>query len=255
MAKVKITPKMRSQTKLLTKETMRNSELNFKSLSKVFSEFGEETEKQLIRNFSKAVEKKITMEDLKWDLLKSKLETVMYTNSKRSTNNFTKFLNKLYKFNLSQDKIEGINNVAVDDYAKVLAQKVTYVTDTTKDRIAKLIDNNKGLNTNDLMKLIHENISDMSLKRAKTIARTETANLMNNANAMTSRTVGMKYKTFMHGVNSPNERPHHKELSGTKIPFDEQFDLNGSLCDFPHDNSLPASEVVNCSCLCIYSNR
>ena len=61
MAKVKITPKMKSQTKLLTKETMRNSELNFKSLSKVFSEFGEETEKQLIRNFSKAAEKKITM--------------------------------------------------------------------------------------------------------------------------------------------------------------------------------------------------
>ena len=82
----------------------------------------------------------------------------MYTNSKRSTNNFTKFLNKLYKFNLSQDKIEGINNVAVDDYAKVLAQKVTYVTDTTKDRIAKLIDNNKGLNTKDLAKLINEKL-------------------------------------------------------------------------------------------------
>ena len=154
MAKVRITPKMRSQTKLLTKETMRNSELNFKSLSKVFSEFGEETEKQ----FSKG----ISMQDLKWNILKSRLNTVLTTNSKRSIDNFSKFLNKLFNYNLNNVKIETVKNKVVDDYAKGLAKKVTYVTETTKQQIATLIDNNKGLNTNDIAKLINEKFQQMS---------------------------------------------------------------------------------------------
>ena len=65
----------------------------------------------------------------------------------------------------------------------------------------------------------------------------------------------MKYKTWIHGVNSPNERPHHKALSGTKLKFDEKFVLNGIECDTAHDNNLPASEVCNCSCIVQYSNR
>ena len=247
MAKVKITPKMLKTNRLMQKEIQRNTELNFKSISKVFKEFGEETESQLAKDMS--------MQDLKWNVLKGRLETVLSTNSKRSINNFTRFLNKLFNYNLTEQKIEKVKNVAVDDYAKVLAQKVTYVTETTKQQIARVIDRNKGLNVRDMAKLINENCSNISKKRALTIARTETGNLFNNANAMTARTVNMKYKVFVHGVNSPNERPHHKALSGEKIPYNEKVNLNGSLCEFPHDNSLPAREVVNCSCLCMYSNK
>ena len=247
MAKVKITPKMLKDNRLIQKEIQRNTELNFKSISKVFKEFGEETESQLAKS--------ISMQDLKWNVLKGRLETVLSTNSKRSINNFTNFLNKLLNYNLTDQKIEKVKNKTVDKYAKGLAQKVTYVTETTKQQIANLIDNNKGLNTNDLAKLINEKFSEMSLGRSKTIARTETGNLFNNANSITAQEVGMKFKVWIHGVNSPNERPHHKALSGEKIGFDEMFNLDGIDCEFPHDNSLPASEVCNCSCLVTYSNR
>ena len=247
MAKVKITPKMRNQTKLLTKETMRNSELNFKSLSKVFSEFGEETEKQ----FSKG----ISMQDLKWDILKSRLNTVLSTNSKRSIDNFSKFLNKLFNYNLKDAKIEAVKNKVVDDYAKGLAKKVTYVTETTKQQIATLIDNNKGLNTNDIAKLINEKFQQMSMGRAKTISRTETAHLMNNSNRLIADEVGLKYVVWIHGVSSPNERPSHKALDGVKISTEDKFNVDGEECSMPHDSSLSAGNSVNCSCCAIYSNK
>ena len=246
MAKVKITSKMLKQTELIQKEIQRVTEQNYKAIAKVFVDFGNDTEKQFA---------KITMQDLKWDVLKSRLDIVLSTNSKRSTKSFVNFLNKLFDFKLKTDRIEKVENETVNQYAKGLAKKVTYVTETTKNQIASLIDNNKGLNTNDLAKLINEKFVEISKGRARTIARTETANLFNNANLNTAKEVGMKYKTWIHGVNSPNERPHHKALSGTKLKFDEKFVLNGIECDTAHDNSLPAREVCNCSCIVSYSNR
>ena len=246
MSKVKITPKMLKQTKLIQKEVQRVTEQNYKAIAKVFVDFGNDTEKQFA---------KITMQDLKWDVLKSRLDIVLSTNSKRSTKSFVNFLNKLFDFKLKTDKIETVENETVNQYAKGLAKKVTYVTETTKNQIASLIDNNKGLNTNDLAKLINEKFVEISKGRAKTISRTESANLFNNANLNTAKEVGMKYKVWIHGVNSPNERPHHKALSGTKLKFDEKFVLNGIECDTAHDNSLPAREVCNCSCIVQYSNR
>ena len=59
MAKVKITPKMLKQTKLIQKEVQRVTEQNYKAIAKVFIDFGNETEKQFA---------KITMQDLKWDI-------------------------------------------------------------------------------------------------------------------------------------------------------------------------------------------
>jgi len=246
MAKTKITPKMLKQTKLIQKEIQRVTEQNYKAIAKVFVDFGNDTEKQFA---------KITMQDLKWDVLKSRLDIMLSTNSKRSTKSFVNFLNKLFDFKLKTDKIEAVENEAVNQYAKGLAKKVTYVTETTKNQIASLIDNNKGLNTNDLAKLINEKFVEISKGRARTISRTESANLFNNANLNTAKEVGMKYKTWIHGVNSPNERPHHKALSGTKLKFDEKFVLNGIECDTAHDNNLPAREVCNCSCIVRYSNR
>ena len=247
MAKVKITPKMLKDNRLIQKEIQRNTELNFKSIAKVFKEFGEETESQLAKS--------ISMQDLKWNVLKGRLETVLSTNSKRSINNFTKFLNKLFNYNLTDTKIEKVKNKTVDKYAKGLAQKVTYVTETTKQQIANLIDNNKGLNTNDLAKLINEKFTEMSLGRSKTIARTESAHLFANSSKITADEVGMKYKTYIHGVSSPNERPNHKALDGVKIPIDELFDFGDEQADIPHDSSLSAGNCVNCSCTVFFSNR
>ena len=246
MAKTKITPKMLKQTKLIQKEIQRVTEQNYKSIAKVFVDFGNDTEKQFA---------KITMQDLKWDVLKSRLDIVLSTNSKRSTKSFVNFLNKLFDFKLKTDKIEAVENEAVNQYAKGLAKKVTYVTETTKNQIASLIDNNKGLNTNDLAKLINEKFVEISKGRARTISRTESANLFNNANLNTAKEVGMKYKTYVHGISSPNERPNHRALNGTKIKFDELFDFGDEQAETPHANTLSAKNCVNCSCIVSYSNR
>ena len=237
---------MLKQTKLIQKEIQRVTEQNYKAIAKVFIDFGNDTEKQFA---------KITMQDLKWDVLKSRLDIMLSTNSKRSTKSFVNFLNKLFDFKLKTDKIEAVENEAVNQYAKGLAKKVTYVTETTKNQIASLIDNNKGLNTNDLAKLINEKFSEMSLGRSKTIARTESAHLFANSSKITADEVGMKYKTYIHGVSSPNERPNHKALDGVKIPIDELFDFGDEQADIPHDSSLSAGNCVNCSCTVFFSNR
>ena len=113
MAKVKITPLMLKQTKLIQKETQRVTEQNYKAIAKVFRDFGNETEQQFA---------KITMQDLKWDILKSRLDIVLSTNSKRSTKSFVNFFNKLFDFKLKTDKIESVENETVNQYAKGLAK-------------------------------------------------------------------------------------------------------------------------------------
>ncbi len=246
MAKTKITPKMLKQTKLIQKEIQRVTEQNYKAIAKVFIDFGNDTEKQF---------EKITMKDLKWDVLKSRLDIMLSTNSKRSTKSFVNFLNKLFDFKLKTDRIEKVENETVNQYAKGLAQKVTYVTETTKNQIASLIDNNKGLNTNDLAKLINEKFVEIGKGRAKTIARTESASLFSKSNRSIADEVGLKYATWIHGVSSPNERPHHRALSGTKISTKDKFVVNGKECDGPHDDALGAEDIVNCSCTCFFSNR
>ena len=246
MAKTKITPKMLKQNKLIQKEIQRVTEQNYKAIAKVFIDFGNDTEKQFA---------KITMQDLKWDVLKSRLDIVLSTNSKRSTKSFVNFLNKLFDFKLKTDKIEAVENETVNQYAKGLAKKVTYVTETTKNQIAILIDNNKGLNTNDLAKLINEKFVEISKGRARTIARTESASLFSKSNRNIADEVGLKYATWVHGVSSPNERPHHRALSGTKISTKDKFIVNGKECNGPHDDVLGAEDIVNCSCTCLYSNR
>ena len=246
MAKTKITPKMLKQTKLIQKEVQRVTEQNYKAIAKVFIDFGNDTEKQFA---------KITMQDLKWDVLKSRLDVVLSTNSKRSTKSFVNFLNKLFDFKLKTDRIETVENETVNQYAKGLAKKVTYVTETTKNQIASLIDNNKGLNTNDLAKLINEKFVEISKGRARTIARTESASLFSKSNRSIADEAGLKYATWIHGVSSPNERPHHRALSGTKISTKDKFIVNGKECDGPHDDVLGAEDIVNCSCTCFFSNR
>ena len=114
---------MLKQTKLIQKEVQRVTEQNYKAIAKVFIDFGNDTEKQFA---------KITMQDIKWGVLKSRLDIMLSTNSKRSTKSFVNFLNKLFDCKLKTDRIEKVENETVNQYAKGLAQKVTYVTETTK---------------------------------------------------------------------------------------------------------------------------
>lgn len=57
-------------------------------------------------------------------------------------------------------------------------------------------------------------------------------------------------KTWKHsGSKAINPRKAHVQLSGTTIPVDEKFDVNGYPADHPRDKDLPAKERVECHCV------
>ncbi len=59
-------------------------------------------------------------------------------------------------------------------------------------------------------------------------------------------------KKWVHGL-SLDARVNHVTLDGTRIDFDQSFDLGGGLfAQHPHDASLPASETVGCRCTVVY---
>ena len=67
-------------------------------------------------------------------------------------------------------------------------------------------------------------------------------------------------KVWIHrgsGRRGYDPRGNHEDLDGTQIQMDEDFEIiseDGTryLCAHPHDDRLPAGEVINCGCELIY---
>lgn len=95
------------------------------------------------------------------------------------------------------------------------------------------------------------------LSRGKTIAKTERG-LAINAGRMEGYRQGAAKggiplsairKEWVHKGAHKHERLEHVALSRNQaIPFTQPFDVNGHSAQMPHDPSLPASEVISCSC-------
>ena len=109
-----------------------------------------------------------------------------------------------------------------------------------------------GLNVNDIAKNIVESVNNMSKSRAKTIARTETRFATDNASYETAEEGLLTHKTWIHVGGGVTDRPGHLAIDGTRIKIKEYFYVNGYDALFPHDPSLPSSEVINCYCIAIY---
>lgn len=62
-------------------------------------------------------------------------------------------------------------------------------------------------------------------------------------------------KKWVHGL-SEDPRLRHVALSGTRINFEEAFDLGGGVfAKHPHDPDIPASEKIGCKCVAVYRVR
>lgn len=95
------------------------------------------------------------------------------------------------------------------------------------------------------------------LSRGKTIARTERGLAVNLGRMEGYRQGADKAgiplsalrKEWVHRGAHKHERYEHVSLSrDPAIPFTQPFDVNGYSAQMPHDPSLPASEVISCSC-------
>lgn len=100
------------------------------------------------------------------------------------------------------------------------------------------------------------------LSRGKAISRTERGLAINqgawSAWVQAADKLGVPReairKKWKHNGTHMRERWEHVALANeAAIPMDRMFNVNGWGANHPHDVTLPASEVVNCSCTVSYS--
>jgi SPP1 gp7 family putative phage head morphogenesis protein len=88
---------------------------------------------------------------------------------------------------------------------------------------------------------------DMTAKRARLIARTETVNAANAGSLANLKAAGATKKIWI-AARDNRTRDHHREVNQTVIGIDELFKVGDSEMQHPGDKSGSAAEVCNCRC-------
>lgn len=85
--------------------------------------------------------------------------------------------------------------------------------------------------------------------RATAIARTEVVGASNIGSYMQMKATGLKaQKEWIATTDDGRTRPSHEHVDGEWVSIDEKFIVGGWPMAFPHDQSAPAGETVNCRC-------
>lgn len=161
----------------------------------------------------------------------------------------------IYKKTIKPKTIAGIRDYFLKDWNKKNAVKqATKMTQTTKNILNKIITDGQedGLSHKDMVAEITKSVRGMTEQRASTIARTETSKSINTTNYETAKNI-MKEKCWIHIGGKKMFRPHHKAISNNWVDINYKWKLKeGIEASYPHEEGLPASEVVRCSCLIIF---
>ena len=205
---------------------------NKKIIDKIFSEF---KEKIVIDNASKNDLKIIIDIDYEWlrRKIKSGLET-LYTFTFEST---LKSFQNIYNKKIKSNTMKGIKDYFLKKWNKKNAAKqATRISKTTQIKLNKIITTGQeeGISHNEMVEKIVKEVNGMTAQRASTIARTETSKSINATSFETAKGI-MKEKCWIHVGGKKMYRAHH-----------------GVEALYPHEDGLPASEVVRCSCLIIF---
>lgn len=137
--------------------------------------------------------------------------------------------------------------------------RASEISETTRTRIANAVA--RGLESNDTpdeiaLDIIDE-VDDMNMSRARTIARTETAVAMQTGQyeemSDASESLGVTLtKTWM-ATEDERTRDTHADADGQTVGLDEPFEVGESELMYPSDPDGPAEEVINCRCAVLYN--
>ena len=129
---------------------------------------------------------------------------------------------------------------------KVVVNKVTNITKTTKDILNKIIvrGQESGTNIKDIAKEITQKVKGMEKKRAMIIARTETATTATTTYHNGLEQAGLE-KTWWHVGGGKTDRESHLKCDKETIQANETFSCG---LKYPHQLGAPASEIINCHC-------
>lgn len=157
---------------------------------------------------------------------------------------------------ISTYRLRNIQQPALTSAARIRGgQRVTYVSQTTKQSISKIITD--GLAEGKSHQTLTEEIMDTmntSASRARTIAAQECNTSLLAGNYDMAQRGGFSTKTW-HVTNPEKARDTHRELNGKSVPITEPFVTSkGNKLMMPCDpNCGVAEETVNCHCFLTYS--
>lgn len=123
------------------------------------------------------------------------------------------------------------------------------ITQTTKDTIQKVLSDaaEQGFGFDEVVKRLQ--LPDLTSKRARLIARTETVAAANAASNIAARDSHLLIDKIWISAKDNRTRLHHRPpLDGTIIPLNDTFTVGTTQMQFPGDKAGGPAEVCNCRC-------
>lgn len=141
------------------------------------------------------------------------------------------------------------------------AQRAVDVSNTTRERINNAVV--RGLEANEapaeIARRIRDEVSEMNVARARTIARTETAVAQQTGQYQemeaTSEALGMPLLKTWVATEDERTRDSHSAADGQTVALEDPFEVGESELMHPSDPEGPAEEVINCRCGITYAPK
>jgi hypothetical protein len=129
-------------------------------------------------------------------------------------------------------------------------QKITGITDTTRDQVMKVIAD--GVENGDghyvIGQAVDDALGDSWLGRGMMISRTEANSAMNAAiSADAKATVPDMWKTWS-TTGMDNVREWHQDADGQSVAQSDTFTVMGEDLDYPGDDAGSPENIINCAC-------
>ena len=234
--KVKLT---NSQKKILAKRQlkMRNRLIlkQFNRLRLVFKQLRGEID----------INEQMFLSEFAWETFSSQLFNELKKGILETVSETSNFL--VTHRGIDEKLIPAVKNKTLKQLSKkVIANKVTNITKTTKDILNKIIvrGQESGANIKDIAKEITQKVKGMEKTRAMVIARTETATTATTTYHNGLEQAGLE-KTWWHVGGGKTDRESHLKCDKETIPANETFSCG---LKHPHQLGAPASEIINCHC-------
>jgi len=144
-----------------------------------------------------------------------------------------------------------------DYFKKSGGEKIEIITKTLSKSVLKVISDAQaaGLTQEKMIDLVKKTVNKPNFYRwqAMRIARTESLFAMNSAKVESFESNSFKVNKVWRQGGSRHPRADHSIMDGTEIPSEDAFTMpNGERAMYPGDDSLSASQVINCSCSVSY---
>ena len=147
--------------------------------------------------------------------------------------------------------MEAGNNIKLIEKTtkKLVREAILYelANDGNLSTIAQAIRKINGLDGNSIA----------AVRRARTIARTETAAAAANANWSVAEHMGVAMDKIWKSVSDSRVRTDHFHMNNVKVGMDEVF-LVGDPAESmkrPMDPNASAKQVINCRCVCLFKRK